>query len=167
MPVELIDENNVRQLDPSERYDKCWNRLQNSDDESVRWDSIWLLGEILEITTDKELIHKIADAFEWVCKNDKNAVVVHEAAYQIAARNLRHKIPVLVDLAMNHDRILARHEAIEALGLMRAFEAIDDISKLINDVNPDISETAMFVIKRFNRLKFSDEQDQYSPGNIL
>jgi HEAT repeat protein len=167
MPVTLIDENNIRQLPPLERYDECWNRLQHNEDESVRWDAVWLLGEIIEQTKDKDLIAKVADAFEYVCKNDSNAVVVHEASYQIAARDLRDKIPVLIDVSLNHPRILAKHEAIEALGLMRAFEVEDDIAKLKDDPNPDVRETARFVLKRFSRQKLSDKKDDYAPGNIL
>jgi len=100
----------------------------------------------------------------WVLQNDKNGVVKHEACYQIAARNMRNNIPVLIHSALYDDSVLTKHEAIESLGLMRAFEAEDLIKQAINDPSPDVRETAEFVIKRLSRIK---ALGAYSPSVIL
>lgn len=157
----VIDENDLRELPPEERFSKCQDILQNSKDESLRWDAVWLAGEIA--VDSPKLFYKIADLMVWVLQNDTNGVVKHEACYQIAARDMREKIPDLIYTGLHDDSIVARHEAIEALGLMRAFEATQHIESALSDPNPDVKETAEFVVKRLNRLK----GQEYKPSDIL
>lgn len=165
MAVQIFDENNIRGLPDEERFQICNETLKNDSDESKRWDAVWVVGELAEDPTNKNnLRDKVADLIEWTLKNDNNGVVKHEACFQVAARNLRDKIPALVDVALNDPSVLSRHEAIEALGLMRAFEAEDLIKKAANDSNPDVKETAHFVLKRFKRLK---DHGNYKPSSIL
>lgn len=148
-----------------ERFVYCENTLKNDPDESKRWDAVWLVGEMIEERDiNKEMKQKIADLLEWTLRNDENGVVKHEASFQIAARNLRDKIPVLVDISLNDDSVLSKHEAIEALGLMRAFEVKELIRKSLNDPSKDVRETAQFVLKRFARLQGSGE---YKPSQYL
>jgi HEAT repeat protein len=59
---------------------------------------------------------------------------------------------------------LAKHEAIESLGLMRAYEAEPLIRKALDDPSVDVRETALFVLKRFERLR---NCGVYSPSNII
>jgi HEAT repeat protein len=106
---------------------------------------------------------KIADVMAWVIENDDNGVVKHEACFQIAARNMRAKIPVLINASLNDESILTKHEALESLGLMRAFEAEDLIRKATKDSSKDVRETAEFILKRFNRMR---NQGDYKPGSI-
>ena len=165
MAIEVYDENKLRELPEEKRMLVCERIIKNDNDESKRWDAIWLLGEILENKNqDDPVFEKIADIMEWTLRNDSNGVVKHEACYQIAGRNMRSKIPVLIDAALNDKSILTKHEAIEALGLMRATESIDLIRDLEIDPSIDVRETARFVIKRLNRLK---DQGDYKPSNIL
>ncbi len=165
MAIEVYDENKLRELSEEERMVICERIIKNDNDESKRWDAIWLLGEIAENKNqDDPMFEKVADIMEWTLKNDSNGVVKHEACYQIAGRNMRSKIPVLIDAALNDKSILTKHEAIEALGLMRAFESIDLIRDAEVDPNIDVRETARFVIKRLNRLK---DQGDYKPSDIL
>jgi HEAT repeat protein len=77
---------------------------------------------------------------------------------------MRSKIPVLIESALNDDSILTKHEAIESLGLMRAFDAVDLIRNAETDPSRDVRETARFVIKRLSRLQ---NQGEYKPTNIL
>jgi HEAT repeat protein len=77
---------------------------------------------------------------------------------------MKNKIPALVDAALNDKSILTKHEAIESLGLMRAFDAIDLIRDAETDPSIDVRETARFVIKRLERMK---NQGEYIPTNIL
>ena len=50
---------------------------------------------------------------------------------------------------------LVRHESIEAIGLLEAIEAREDIKKALNDKNDAVRQTAQFVIKQLDRLEKS------------
>ena len=165
MAIEIYDENKLRELPVDERLSMCERIIKNDIDESKRWDAIWLIGEMAEKRDSEDPIFvKAADLMEWTLKNDDNGVVKHEACYQIAGRNMRSKIPVLVESALNDKSILTKHEAIESLGLMRAFEAVDLIRDAEVDPSIDVRETARFVIKRLQRLQ---NQGEYKPAEIL
>lgn len=159
----ILDDNHLRNLPPLERLKRCQDILKNSDDESLRWDAVWIAGE-LAVECSNEMKDKVADLMVWVLQNDRNGVVKHEACYQIAARDMRNKIPDLINTALNDQSIVARHEAIEALGLMRAFEAKEMIEPAKKDPNPDVRETTEFVLKRFERL---NGNANYKPSEIL
>ena len=118
MAIEIYDENKLRELPVDVRLSTCERIIKNDSDESKRWDAIWLVGEIAEKRDVEDPVFlKAADLMEWVLKNDDNGVVKHEACYQIAGRNMRNKIPTLVDSALNDKSILTKHEAIESLGM--------------------------------------------------
>lgn len=166
MSRHVMDEGNIRKLPPRERLDRCITILKNSNDESMRWDAVWLAGEIAEMADPKDpIFDEVADLMCWVLENDDNGVVKHEAAFQIAARNMRKKIPDLVDSALNDKSALVKHESLESLGLMRAFEAKELITKALADPNTDVSITAAFVLKRFARLE--NTESEYKPYKIL
>ncbi len=165
MAIQIYDKNKLRELSDEDRLLVCEKILKNDSDESKRWDATWLIGELAENREEGDpLFDKVADLIEWTLKNDDNGVVKHEACYQIAGRNMRSKIPALVDAALNDKSILTKHEAIESLGLMRAFGAIDLIRDAEVDPSIDVRETARFVIKRLSRLQ---NQGKYKPSNIL
>ena len=165
MGIQLLDEDNIRTLSPDERFLVCEQILKNEKDESKRWDAVWLIGELAEKKDQNDpMFKKVSDVLEWVLNNDDNGVVKHEACFQVAARNMRDKIPVLVNTALHNKSILAKHEAIESLGLMRAFEAESLIQKALDDPSSDVQETATFVLKRFKRLK---DCGSYNPSDIL
>jgi HEAT repeat protein len=161
----ILDETNLRRLPVQQRLDKCTSIIKNETDESLRWDAVWLAGEVAEMNPGTLLFDKVADLMVWVLQNDDNGVVKHEACYQIAARNMRNKIPDLIQTALNDESAIAKHEAIESLGLMRAFDAKDLISKCLQDPIPDVRETAAFVMKRLARLE--NIKEEYSPSKIL
>ena len=155
----VIDENDVRRLPPTERLEKCLSILRNEKDESLRWDAVWLAGEITEVLDPADpMLDQIADLFVWVLENDDNGVVKHEAAFQIAARDMRDRIKNLVHTGLHDKSELARHESIEALGLMRAFESEQAITEALKDPDHNVRETARFVLKRFQRLKNSTQK---------
>lgn len=165
MAIEIYDENKLRDLPEDQRLSMCERIIKNDSDESKRWDAVWLIGEIAENKDPEDpMFIRSADLMEWTLKNDDNGVVKHEACYQIAGRNMRTKIPTLVESALNDKSILTKHEAIESLGLMRAFEAIDLIRDAEIDPSIDVRETARFVIKRLERLQ---DQGEYKPAEIL
>jgi hypothetical protein len=154
----IFDEYDTRKLPPRKRLDKIIQILRNERDESIRWDSVWLAGEITEvIDIDNPLFSEIADLLVWVLLNDDNIIVKHEAAFQIGVRNMRSKIPYLIKSALNDESELVRHEAIEALGLMRAHECKKTLIKMLEDPNDAVRETAAFVLKRLDRLKNSGD----------
>jgi HEAT repeat protein len=164
----IFDEYDMRKLPPRQRLDKIMQVLKNERDESIRWDSIWLAGEITEelINTDDDpIFDEIADLMVWVLRNDDNGVVKHEAAFQIAVRNMRAKIPELMNSAQNDKSELVRHEATEGLGLIRAHESKEMLQKMAwQDRSPAVRETAAFVLKRLDRLKNSGD---YKAESIL
>lgn len=149
----IFDEYEMRKLPPRERLNKIMQVLRNERDESIRWDSIWLAGEITEvINIDDPIFDEIADVMVWVLQNDDNGIVKHEAAFQIGVRNMRAKIPHLINSALNDKSELVRHESIEALGLMRAHECKETLKKMLEDPSEAVRETAVFVLKRLDRL---------------
>jgi HEAT repeat protein len=149
----IFDEYDMRKLPTRERLDKIIQILRNERDESIRWDSIWLAGEITEgIDKDDPLFAEIADLMVWVLLNDDNGIVKHEAAFQIGLRNMKAKIPYLINSALNDKKELVRHEAIEALGLMRAHGCKETLRNMLEDPSDAVRETAIFVLKRLDRL---------------
>ena len=165
MGIQIHDENDIKNLSEEERFATCENIMKNEADESRRWDAVWLMGELAENKKEGDpMFDKVADAMAWILKNDDNGVVKHEACYQIAARNMRAKIPDLVDSSLNDSSTLTKHEALESLGLMRAFETEDLIKKATQDPSRDVRETAEFILKRFSRMK---KLGEYKPSDVL
>jgi HEAT repeat protein len=155
----ISDEFDMRRLPPRQRLDKITQVLKNERDESIRWESIWLVGEITEelINTDDPIFDEIADLLVWVLQNDDNGIVKHEAAFQIGLRNMRAKIPYLVNSALNDKSELVRHEATEALGFMRARECKETLRKKLEDPSQAVRETAVLMLKRLDRRIYSGE----------
>lgn len=165
MGLMIFDDNNIRKLPPDQRLEVCKEIMQNEVDESKRWDAVWLAGETVENATPGSLLFdQVADLMEWVLEHDDNNVVKHEACYQIAARNMRQKIPALVKAALNDKSGLTKHEALESLGLMRATEALGMIKNALNDPVEDVRQTAKFVIKRLKRM---ENAGAYKPSQII
>lgn len=153
---EILDDLNVRKMSSQERFDKLSSILKNSDDESLRIDSVWLISEMRDfVKTSDPLYEKIADMLVWVLQNDDNGVVKHEAAYEIGKQNMINKIPDLLRAAVHDDDILVRHEAVEALGLMKTDEFKEKVKVCLNDPAKEVRATAMFVLKRIERRKNS------------
>ncbi len=162
----VIDEANLKSLPVRERLDKCAFIIKNDNDESLRWDAVWVAGEIAEsLKHDDPLFEEVSNLMAWVLNYDPNGVIKHEACYQIAARNMRQVIPDLINAALNDKSGLVKHESLESLGLMRAFEAMELISAALDDHNPDVKETAEFVLKRLTRLQKMGKD--YVPAKIV
>jgi HEAT repeat protein len=151
---EMVDVYDLRQLDVIERFNRCEEILRNEKDESLRWDAVWLAGESAEMEGKKSpIFDKVADLMAWVLQNDDNSVVKHEACYQIAMRKMYKKIPDLVNSAIYDNSSLVQHEAIEALGLLDAFDSKELVSKSLRSSNVDVRQTAEFVLRRLKRIK--------------
>jgi HEAT repeat protein len=93
----------------------------------------------------------------WVLRNDDNGIVKHEAAFQIGVRNMRAKIPYLLNSGLNDKSELVRHEATEALGLVQAHECKETLRKMLDDPSEAVRETAFFVLKKLDRLTNSGD----------
>ena len=83
--------------------------------------------------------------------------------YPIRYPSIKELISITTNSTIDKS-ILTKHEAIESLGLMRAFEAVDLIRDAEIDPSVDVRETARFVIKRLTRLQ---NQGEYKPTTIL
>jgi HEAT repeat protein len=163
----VFDEYNMRNLPARQRLDKVIQVLRsgNERDESIRWDCIWLAGEITEaVSKDDPICTEIGDLMVWVLNNDDNGIVRHEAAFQIGLHNLRTKIPDLINSILNDKSDLVKHEAIEALGLLRDHGSRETLIKMLDDKGVAVSETAAFVLKRLERLK---DRGEYKGEAIL
>ena len=163
----IFDEYNMRNLPLRQRLDKVIQVLKNGNerDESIRWDCIWLAGEITEaVSKDDPIYTEIADLMVWVLNNDDNGIVRHEAAFQIGLHNMRAKIPDLVNSILNDKSDLVKHEAIEALGLLRDHGSKETLRKMLEDKGDEVRETAAFVLKRLERLK---DRGEYKGEAIL
>lgn len=165
MPLDILDETNLRNLPVRERLDRCIYNIKNEIDESKRWDAVYLAGEIAEATSpDDPLFDEVSDLMSWILQNDDNCVIKHEACFQIAARNMRKKIPDMINTALTDESGVTKHEALECLALMRAFEAREAMVKALDDPIPYVSETAAFGIKRLDRL---EKNEVYKQSKIL
>ena len=152
--VSYEDVYQLRDLPSKQRFEACKEILENEKDESLRWDAVWLAGETAQANSkNKKLFDKVSDLMAWVLENDDNSVVKHEACYQIAMRKMEDKIPDLVNSALYDESPLVKHEAIEALGLLDAFSSKELVSKSLSSTNPDIKQTADFVVRRLERIK--------------
>lgn len=165
LTIHVFDDDNIKRLPVEERFERCSHTIKNDPDESKRWDATWLAGEIAEGRTEGDRIfNQVADLMGWILVNDNNNVVKHEACYQIAARNMRSKIPDLINAALNDKSGLTKHEALESLGLMRATETINLIDDALSDPSEDVRQTAEFVIKRLKRMQCAGN---YKPSTII
>ena len=154
--VNIFDEfdKSIKRLPLEERFKKIEEIFKTSDDESERWDAVWIGGEIpVEVNLQGPLFEKMVDLFAWVLKNDSNDIVRHEVCYQIAARNMRRIIPELAHAANYDPSPLVRHEATECLMIIRATDQMDAIKRSMNDQNVSVQNTAKLVLKRMKRYK--------------
>ncbi len=161
----IFDDDKIKELPVTRRLERCKEIIHAEKDESKRWDAVWLVGEMAEDRDSTDpVFNEVADLMGWVLENDDNSVVKHEACYQIAARNMRAKIPSLIKAALEDKSGLTRHEALESLGLMRATEAAELIKESLNDPLDDVRQTAAFVIKRLKRMEAAGA---YKPSEII
>jgi len=158
----ILDENNLRQLLPEKRLEKLEEILKHDIDSSKRWDAVWLVGELAKIEGSGSLYSRAANLLVWSLKNDDSGVVKHEVCYQISSCNMREKIPDLLNSALNDKSSLARHEALECLAGIEAFEVKDDLKKALKDPVSYVAETAAFAIRRLERMKNRKGQFQLS-----
>ena len=161
----ILDEKNIRSESPEKRILECKKILENEKDASKRWDAVWILGELAREQRETEYFNHAADLLVWTLENDTDGVVKHEVCYQISACNMRGKIPDLLSAGLNNENPLARHEAIECLGFMEAFETIEGMKKALNDPVDYVRETAMCAIKRLERMK--NKKDRFTAPEIL
>ncbi len=164
MPLDILDENEFRSLPPGKRLERCAYIIKNDPDESKRWDAVYLAGEIAEDAPADPIFDDVADLMSWVLENDDNGIIKHEACFQIAARDMRKKIPVMIKTALNDRSGIAKHEALECLALMRAVESKEAIRPALDDPIPYVSETAAFAIKRLDRF---EKSQAYVPSDVL
>jgi HEAT repeat protein len=164
MPLDILDDGELRMLPAAERLSRCSAIIKNDADESKRWDAVYLAGEIAQESQAGPIFDQVADLMSWVLQNDDNGIIKHEVCFQIASRNMRKKIPDLINTALNDKSAIARHEALECLALMRAVESKDAIKNALKDPVSYVRETAAFAIKRLDRF---EKEESYKPSEIL
>jgi len=149
-----IDTDGIRKLPHEERIEKLNDILKNSEDESERWDAVWMLGEMAEETGLKgPIFEKAGEMLAWSLKHDENSVVRHEISYQIAGRGYHKHVPDLIESALHDKSALVRHESCECLSIIHALDSKPHVEKLLDDPEDLVRETAQFVLKRMERTK--------------
>lgn len=161
----ILDEEETRHLSAKKRLARCTDVLRTEKDASKRWDAVWITGELAREIGQGELFDKAADLLSWVLENDDDGVVKHEVCYQISTCNMRKKIPDLLKAGLYNENPLARHEALECLGFMEAFEVKEEIKKALKDNVDYVRETAMCSIKRLERMRYG--KGKFSLPQIL
>lgn len=164
-----LTERYLNELHPKTRLDFCISKLKNKNGKSSiseRQDAIIMLGELYhklqhseysKIFNSKDttsIYCKIINIFKWAIENESNCVPHHELSYQIAARDMRELIPVMVRVSLNHKSAVSRHEYIENLANLSAWEELTKILPVVlEDPNPDIRETAVYCQDRMKRYR--------------
>ena len=159
-----LTENKLNELIPKTRLAVCVEKIKNGkNSESQRWDCLIILSELYvklkdnkfpEFSTEKikEMISKIESTLKWMIYNEKNCVVHHEVAYQVAARNMINLIPDMIHAALHSESVVSRHEFTECLGVMKAFDELQEIMpSILQDKNQDVRQTAQFAKDRMER----------------
>ena len=159
-----LTEDKLNELEPETRLEVCIKKIKNGkNSESQRWDCLIIISELyVKLTNGKiknfsqrkidDMLSQIESALKWMIYNEKNCVVHHEVAYQIAARNMKNLIPDMVYASLHSESIVSRHEYLECLGVMKAFEDLQKIiPKVLKDKNPDVRQTAEFAYDRMMR----------------
>ena len=162
-------ERQLNELHPKTRLEFAIIKLKNENGKSTvseRQDAIIMLGELYhrlekgqydsEFTVDEKIkIHSIIlDIFKWAIHNESNCVPHHELSYQIAARDMRELIPEMVRVSLENKSTVSRHEYIENLANIAAWDELEEILPIfLNDPNPDIRETAQYCHDRMRRYK--------------
>ena len=150
----IFDEYDLCKMKPRERIDHCKEILRNEKDDSLRWDAVWIAGEIVEHEGKHgPFFDEVSDLMGWVLRNDDSGMVKHEACYQIAMRKMDKKIPDLLNSALNDSNALVTHEAVEALGMLNALDSKVLITKCLKSSNLDLRQTIEFVLQRKERQK--------------
>lgn len=164
-----LTENKLNELFPKMRLAVCIEKIKNGkNSESQRWDCLIIISELYvklrenqfpEIPDEKieEMLSEIEATLKWMIYNERNCVVHHEVAYQVAARNMVNLIPDMVYAALKSESIVSRHEFTECLGVMKAFNELHKIiPSILKDSNPDVRQTAEFARDRMER--YSNEK---------
>jgi len=165
-----LTEDKLNELIPDTRLEVCVEKIKNGkNSESQRWDCLVIIGEFyvklkennfpeLSPGKTKEMISEIESTLKWMIYNEKNCVVHHEVAYQVAARNMINLVPDMVYAALHSGSVVSRHEYTECLGVMKAFDELQEIiPSILQDDDPDVRQTAKFVKDRMSR--YVNEKD--------
>jgi HEAT repeat protein len=149
-----LDTDEIKKLPHEKRIEKLNDILKNSNDQSERWDAVWMLGELAEETGLKgPLFEKAGELLAWSLKHDDDSIVRHEISYQIAGRGYHKHVPDLIESALHDQSPLVRHESCECLSIIHALDAKPYVEKLLDDPVDIVRETAEFVLRRMERTK--------------
>lgn len=165
-----LTENRLNELDPETRLEVSVEKITNGkNSESQRWDCLIIISELyvklkqnqypeLDEIKVQKMLTKIESTLKWMIYNEENCVVHHEVAYQVAARNISKLIPDMVNAALESKSTVSRHEYLECLGVMKAFDELEEIiPEALQDENKDVRQTAEFAKDRL--LRYANEKN--------
>jgi len=157
-------EDTLNKLKPATRLQISIQIIKNTESSiSQRADGLIIICELYQKLTNNQydflktksdnMKKEIRNTIQWMLYNEKNCVVHHELFYQIAARNMTELVPDMAYCAEHSKSIVSRHEALENLGMMKAWKYIKIIQNALDDPNPDIAQTAQWAMNRYARYK--------------
>lgn len=164
-----LTERYINQLNPKRRLEFCVSKLKNQDglsSVSQREDALIMLGELyyklhknqdgLELTAKEkqDICNKVRDAFEWGMDNEPSCVPHHEICYQVSQRDIRELIPKMAHIAVHHKSEVSRHEYVECLANIMAWDELESIlPRMLKDSSADVRETAQYCEDRLRRYR--------------
>ena len=102
----------------------------------------------------QDICNEVRDAFDWAMDNEPSCVPHHEICYQISQRDIRELIPKMAHIAVNHKSEVSRHEYVECLANIMAWDELESIlPRMLNDSNKDVRETAKYCEDRLRRYR--------------
>ena len=155
MATQILDEIQLRSMPITERFHFCENIIKHDSDASFRGEALWVVGEIVkQIQRDDPLMKSISNLFRWVLDNEFDIFVRHEACFEVGEAGFSEHETKLVDIILdkNEDPVV-RHEAIEGLGLLRAYHLTWVLEECAKEDNVSVRDTALFMLARFKRLQ--------------
>ena len=164
-----LTERYINELKPKRRLEFCLSKLKNQDglsSVSEREDALIMLGELyyklhknqdgfdLTAKEKQDICDQVRDGFDWAMDNETNCVPHHEICYQISQRDIRELIPKMTHIAVHHKSEVSRHEYVECLANIMAWDELESIlPTMLNDSCADVRETAQYCEDRLRRYR--------------
>ena len=97
-----------------------------------------------------------------VLKNDKNALVRHEAAFSLGQLGLKNGIGPLIEAVRSDPSFFVRHEAAVALGVIGSEEAREILVNALNDESQEVRESAVIALVNLDYLSETSNNNEFA-----
>jgi deoxyhypusine monooxygenase len=97
-----------------------------------------------------------------VLKNDKNALVRHEAAFSLGQLGFKNGIGPLTEAVRLDPSFFVRHEAAVALGVIGSEEAREILVTALNDESEEVRESAVIALVNLDYLSKTCNNNEFT-----